>query len=457
MDDRSEQILAIAVTFLVACWVTVGLRVHCRLRVVKAFGVDDLFLVILQLVYTAYLVSQLVAWKHGTGQHKSALSEADNSRALMFYFICELLYIVCTCLLKIATGHFLLRLAADARHIWLLRGLMLSTALLGSVYFFMVLFQCGASTPQVFWEESPRGASGPEEGRHQCWSDGVVLGLTYAASATNCLADWAFGLMPVLVVTTLNMPRGARILVASLTSFAAVASIATIVRMVYIPTLLNGDDFLYATTDIAIWSTVEVGVGITALSVAALHPLVTHWRCRRGLVLPYAGGANGGAAGVASPCGDTPLSPLSPRNHYMRTNSNDTQRRNNSLKLRPDHTILFTSSATGPSSSSPPPPVPPLGRFALSHWMEEGLVGGHDDDSSSEYYHQHHRRTDTDTGSTTELTDCRADNGGGIYGITKTTEVSQESEHRLPYQIDAVLSMTNDDDNKKEESGQLSR
>ena len=83
MDDRSEQILAIAVAFLVVCWVAVGLRVHCRLRVVKAFGVDDLFLVILQLVYTAYLVGQLVACRHGTGRHKSALSEADNSRALM--------------------------------------------------------------------------------------------------------------------------------------------------------------------------------------------------------------------------------------------------------------------------------------------------------------------------------------------------------------------------------------
>ncbi|KAK8129080.1 hypothetical protein PG984_010188, partial [Apiospora sp. TS-2023a] len=444
MDDRSEQILAIAVTFLVVCWVAVGLRVHCRLRVVKAFGVDDLFLVILQWVYTAYLVSQLVAWRHGTGQHKSALSEADNSRALMLYFICELLYVVCTCLLKIATGHFLLRLAADARHIWLLRGLMLSTALLGGAHFFMVLFQCGVQAPETFWEESPRADPG-----HKCWSDGVVLGLTYAASATNCLADWAFGLMPVLVVRTLNMPRGARILVAGLMSFAAVASIATIVRMVYIPTLLNGDDFLYATTDIAIWSTVEVGVGITTLSVAALHPLVSQWRCRRG-ILPYAGAG----APVASPC-DTPLSPLSPRNHYMRTNSNDTQRRNNSLKLRPDHTIMYTSSASGPSSSSPPPPVPPLGRFALSHWMEEGL-GVHDDDSSTEYYHHHHRRNDTDTGSMAELTDQRGgDIAGGIYGITKTTEVSQESEHRLPYQIDAVLSTTNDDNNK-EESGRLS-
>lgn len=102
------------------------------------------------------------------------------------------------------------------RHIWLLRGLILATALLGGGYFFMVLFQCGP-TPSIFWEDTPRTAPGDK-----CWSDKVVLGLTYAASAVNCLADWAFGLMPVLVVRTLNMPRGARILVACLMSFAAV-------------------------------------------------------------------------------------------------------------------------------------------------------------------------------------------------------------------------------------------
>lgn len=49
MDDRSEQVLAIAVTFLAVSWVAVGLRVHCRLHVVKSFGMDDLSLVILQV------------------------------------------------------------------------------------------------------------------------------------------------------------------------------------------------------------------------------------------------------------------------------------------------------------------------------------------------------------------------------------------------------------------------
>ncbi|KAK8119674.1 uncharacterized protein PG998_004300 [Apiospora kogelbergensis] len=253
MEDRSEQVLAIAVTFMVVCWATVGLRVHCRLHVVKSFGRDDLVLVILQLL----------GWQHGTGRRESRLSEANKSKALMFWFICELLYIVCTCLLKLAAGQFLLRLAVDARHVWALRALMLSTALFGTAYFVMVLFQC--QPPSVFWTASPRAPG-------RCWGDTVVLALTYAASAVNCLADWCFGLMPVLVVRTLHMPRGTKVLVACLMSFAAIASIATMVRMAYIPTLINGEDFLFETTDVAIWSSVEVGIGIAALSPGGAAP-----------------------------------------------------------------------------------------------------------------------------------------------------------------------------------------
>lgn len=42
------------------------------------------------------------------------------------------------------------------------------------------------------------------------------------------------------------------------------------------PRLREVDDFLYATVDIAIWSTVEQGLAITAGSLATLRPLFKH-------------------------------------------------------------------------------------------------------------------------------------------------------------------------------------
>lgn len=51
------------------------------------------------------------------------------------------------------------------------------------------------------------------------------------------------------------------------------ASMATIVRIPYAKQLLSDPDYLYNFTDLAIWSTVEIGLGLTASSLATLKPL----------------------------------------------------------------------------------------------------------------------------------------------------------------------------------------
>lgn len=55
------------------------------------------------------------------------------------------------------------------------------------------------------------------------------------------------------------------------------ASTATIIRIPYIHTLNNKADFLYATTDVAIWSCSETGLGITAANAVTLRPLIRSW------------------------------------------------------------------------------------------------------------------------------------------------------------------------------------
>jgi hypothetical protein len=56
-------------------------------------------------------------------------------------------------------------------------------------------------------------------------------------------------------------------------------STATIVRIPYIKQLAQ-NDFLYSTTDVAIWSTVEPGIGITAAAMATLRPLFRNFLSR---------------------------------------------------------------------------------------------------------------------------------------------------------------------------------
>ena len=52
------------------------------------------------------------------------------------------------------------------------------------------------------------------------------------------------------------------------------ASAAVIIRIPWVKTFAQIDDFLYATVNIALWSNIETGLGITAGSLATLRPLL---------------------------------------------------------------------------------------------------------------------------------------------------------------------------------------
>ncbi|KAK8192660.1 hypothetical protein M8818_007832 [Zalaria obscura] len=93
-------------------------------------------------------------------------------------------------------------------------------------------------------------------------------------SSLNSTADWVFGTIPILIVRDLQMNLKTKAIVATLLGFAAVGSTATIVRMPYVWQLGDAKgEFLYETVELAIWSTVELGVGLIAASAATLRPL----------------------------------------------------------------------------------------------------------------------------------------------------------------------------------------
>lgn len=71
------------------------------------------------------------------------------------------------------------------------------------------------------------------------------------------------------------------------------ASTATIVRFPYINGLTNLADFLYATTDVAIWSTAETGIGITAACIATLRPLLRTFFSHKNLLSSTRGETGG--------------------------------------------------------------------------------------------------------------------------------------------------------------------
>ena len=187
--------------------------------------------------------------------------------------------------MKLSIGFFLLRVATVRLHIWIIHIVMSSAALFGTAFTFIALFQCWPIWS--FWTLY-------RDGGH-CMSWTVVSGQTYAGSALIIVADWTFAILPIFIVKELTLSKKQKMLVAGLLAFAAVASTATIIRLPYVHTMsqsylgLDGDFlckylqmvlpnvadlWLDDTVELAIWTTVEVGVGITAGCIATLRPLL---------------------------------------------------------------------------------------------------------------------------------------------------------------------------------------
>ncbi|KAL5116247.1 hypothetical protein ACEQ8H_005805 [Pleosporales sp. CAS-2024a] len=264
--DRGGQIAAVAISFLILTWVTVGLRVYVRTSLVKSFGVDDQLMLITLFLFTAYLACQLGGAVHGSGQRREQLTDEAAQTALRYWFLCEVFYTMSTSLLKIAVGFFLLRITTNKIHIWIIRIIMIVAGFLGTAYTLLVLFQC---KPISYWWDLSPNAKG------QCLSANLVVIFTYAVSGLNSFADWTFGLLPILIVKDLQMKRKAKVIVSSIIGLAAIGSTATVIRLPYTATLKPyKGEFLYRTTDFAIWTTVEVGIGIAAGCIATLRPLL---------------------------------------------------------------------------------------------------------------------------------------------------------------------------------------
>ncbi|KAH0290479.1 integral membrane protein, partial [Aureobasidium sp. EXF-3399] len=266
MYDRSTQILVVCVIFFILSWVSVGLRVYVKAALLKQVGWDDGAMLATLLLFTGYLICQLGSLAHGNGRRRETMTDATAQIGLMYWFFCELFYTLATSMLKIAIGLFFLRIANNRVHIFIIKSIMYISAVLGVTYFSIVLFQCHPIS--FWWDLSP-----DHHGR--CLSASVMADTSYVVSALNSVADWVFGILPIFIVKDLQMHRHQKAVVAVILGFAAVGSSATIIRLPYVWTVKEyKGEFLWRTADVAIWTTVEVGIGITAGNLGTLRPLM---------------------------------------------------------------------------------------------------------------------------------------------------------------------------------------
>ncbi|KAF2226016.1 hypothetical protein BDZ85DRAFT_192603 [Elsinoe ampelina] len=287
MDDRSQEVLAVAIVMLIVTVVAMSLRVYVRLFMIKAVGADDYTMLATLLFYVAFLGCAIGGVRFGTGKQRKDLKDADAQVALKYWWLCEVFYSPATSMLKVSVGLFLSRIAVKRIQMWIIRFFMAGSILFGLLWMLITINQC---RPVSFWWDLSPTSTGT------CINATVFTIFAYAISVLNASADIAFAVLPMFILRQTTMSKKARYLVCVLLGVASIACVATIVRIPYLHTMNHyKGNFLYDTTEVAILSSLEVGLGITAACAATLRPLF------QGRLDSRSGGGGGIGSSYANP------------------------------------------------------------------------------------------------------------------------------------------------------------
>ncbi|TID24867.1 hypothetical protein E6O75_ATG04072 [Venturia nashicola] len=239
MDNRGPEVRIVIISFLAVSWVTVLARCWVRLKMIKAFALDD---------WLTFLTLQLFTRVH----------------AMQAWYYGELFYILTTTLLRFSVGAFLLRVATKKLHRWIIYACLAVNIVFNAYFLAFTVFQC---TPvDGFWTRMKE-----TKGVH-CHPE-IAVNSTYASSAVAASIDWIFGVLPIWIIENLQVNKRRKMALGAVMGIGAIASIAPIVRIPYTISLARSDDFLWSTVDVSMWSSVEPGIGLIAISLAALRPL----------------------------------------------------------------------------------------------------------------------------------------------------------------------------------------
>lgn len=143
--------------------------------------------------------------------------------------------------------------------------------IISAASFFLALFPCGAPIHLA-----------RKRVNNQCVPTAIWNGLLYTHGTTSALSDWIFALLPILVLWKSSMPARTKLGVTLLMVLAVCGSLCAVLRTIYTGSLDfneryydadNESSYYHATALVFNVAVLEMGIGITAASVACLMPL----------------------------------------------------------------------------------------------------------------------------------------------------------------------------------------
>ncbi|PVH72145.1 hypothetical protein DL98DRAFT_470789 [Cadophora sp. DSE1049] len=267
------HLLGVSILFLVTSWIMAGLRCFVRLRIVKAFGVDDWFLLVAVIFFTLMCAFNITSVSYGIGEPTQPSDIHRGIQGLKYQTLSHLFGPLVGIAIKLSIGLLLLRIAQQRRYRYTIYGCIVLLVMTNLTMFGLLFFLCRPI--DYCWNRFfyPGGGT--------CLPTSIIATFGLIYSAVGMLVDWVFALIPIPMLWGINLKTRVKISVIVILSLGIFASIATVVRLKYlsVKSVVQIDkniNTLYELTHSFIWNVVEVGVGIAAACLATLRPFLKH-------------------------------------------------------------------------------------------------------------------------------------------------------------------------------------
>ncbi|KAH7121686.1 hypothetical protein EDB81DRAFT_952355 [Dactylonectria macrodidyma] len=262
--DKSQLLINVTIILGTFSGFFVLLRLGSKLFITNSsFGLDDTFIMLTLLCAIPSTAMNIHgAARHGEGKDIWTLDSHDVTQFGIYFYILHILYFAQVSLLKMSLLFFYLRIFQG-----LTRNLLWATvafnAMFGIVFVFLGVFECWPIS--YFWT----GWDGEHHG--SCLNTNAIA---WANAGISVALDVWMLAIPLHRLWSLKMHWKKKTGVAAMFIVGTFITIVSVIRLQSLVHLGGSQNFTYDHTNVSIWSTVEIHVGIICASMPAVRILL---------------------------------------------------------------------------------------------------------------------------------------------------------------------------------------
>ncbi|KAK7993025.1 hypothetical protein PG988_001819 [Apiospora saccharicola] len=259
-QGRSKEIIAILSVFSAISTLVVALRIYTRASILRSFGTDDA-VIIGALVLTIGSAAAIgLEGKFGLGTHTWVQPLEDFIPYMKSFYVSIILYNVGLCLIKVSILLQYRRIFTQQLTQWMSGGLLVF--ILAWTVTLSVLLPLVCFPVAKFWEPSIEGTCVDQ------------LAVWYVMAGVNIITDFAIFVIPLPVIKSLQLPTKQKMLLVLVFGLGLFTCVISCLRIRTLKMASLTKDPNWDNTDAALWSFIELCIGVLTSSLPTLRPLI---------------------------------------------------------------------------------------------------------------------------------------------------------------------------------------